>query len=286
MYISKEHGAPMLYSPEQDHHSTDQLALVAQLRRAIREREIIVYYQPQADFRTGDVRSVEALVRWEHPERGLLPPDSFIPLAEHTGMIRALTSHVLDASLEQCRRWRDEGLDLGVAVNITGRDLLDLRFADEVERGLRRWEIDPSHLELEITENTVLADPARARSVLLALSRLGVRLAIDDFGSGNSSLGYLKRLPINVLKIDKSFVIQMQASDDDAVIVRSTIDLGHNLGLKVIAEGVETIATWGQLRKLGCDVAQGYYLSRPVPPAEIPRLISGEHAGIDATASV
>jgi EAL domain-containing protein (putative c-di-GMP-specific phosphodiesterase class I) len=284
--VGKGLDAPTLYAAEHDHHSADQLALVAQLRRAIQLGEIAVYYQPQADFHTGQVQSVEALVRWEHPERGLLPPDAFVPLAEHTGMIRALTSHVLDVSLEQCRRWQDAGLELGIAVNITGRDLLDLRFADEVESVLRKWEIEPSRLELEITENTVLGDPARAHVVLNALGELGVRLAIDDFGTGNSSLSYLTRLPINVLKIDKSFVLRMEASEDDAVIVRSTIDLGHNLGLKVVAEGVETVETWGQLQKLGCDIAQGYYLSRPMPAAEVTDIIAAAHGDARTTASV
>ena len=208
-------------------------------------------------------------MRWEHPEHGLLPPDQFIPLAEQTGLIRALTTFVLDAALEQCRAWRREGLNLAVAVNITGRDLLDQRFAEEVKDLLRKWEVMPSRLELEITENTVLTDPVRARTVLMTLHELGVRLAIDDFGSGNSSLGYLKRLPIDVLKIDKSFVLQMHDNEDDAVIVRSTIDLGHNLGLKVVAEGVSSVTAWDRLRGLGCDVAQGYYLSKPVPGSEI-----------------
>jgi diguanylate cyclase (GGDEF)-like protein len=275
MYVSKETHEPALYAPEQDHYSAQRLALIAQLRRAIAQREITVYYQPQADLRTGRVRSVEALVRWEHPEHGLLPPDRFVPLAEHTGLIRALTSHVLDIALAQCRAWRDAGLDLGVAVNITGRDLLDLRLPDEVAGLLARWDVAPGRLELEITENTVLTDPIRARQVLVRLSELGVRLAIDDFGSGNSSLGYLKRLPVNVLKIDKSFVLNMLESDDDAVIVRSTIDLGHNLGLEVIAEGVETDAIRARLERLGCDVAQGFWLSRPVPAATIEQLLHG-----------
>jgi diguanylate cyclase (GGDEF)-like protein len=274
MYVSKESHVPTLYAPDDDHYSSQRLALIAQLRRAIAQREITVYYQPQADLRTGTVRSVEALVRWEHPEHGLLAPDVFIPLAEHTGLIRALTSHVLDTALAQSARWRERGLDLGVAVNITGRDLLDLRFPDEVEELLRRHDVEPARLELEITEDTVLTDPARARGVLVRLSELGVRLAIDDFGSGNSSLGYLKRLPVNVLKIDKSFVINMLESDDDAVIVRSTIDLGHNLGLEVVAEGVETDEVRGRLQGLGCDVAQGYWLSRPVPPAAIADLLA------------
>jgi diguanylate cyclase (GGDEF)-like protein len=282
MYASKESGEPTVYAPEHDHHSADRLALVGRLRRAIAEREITVYYQPQADVRTAQVRSVEALVRWEHPEHGLLPPDRFIPLAENTGLIRALTSHVLDTALEQCRRWRDDGMDLGVAVNITGRDLLDLRLPEEVAELLHKWGVEASRLELEITENTVLTDPARARTVLLALSELGVRLAIDDFGSGNSSLGYLKRLPVDVLKIDKSFVLQMQDNDDDAVIVRSTIDLGHNLGLEVVAEGVESADAWSHLSALGCDIAQGYYLSRPVPASAIPPLLRGGASDVDA----
>ncbi len=172
--------------------------------------------------------------------------------------------------------WRDTGLTLAVAVNITGRDLLDQRFAEEVKDLLRKWDVMPRHLELEITENTVLTDPLRARSVLATLSELGVRLAIDDFGSGNSSLGYLKRLPINVLKIDKSFVLQMHANDDDAAIVRSTIDLGHNLGLKVVAEGVSSVSSWNRLRELGCDIAQGYYLGRAVSGQEITKLLAAD----------
>jgi diguanylate cyclase (GGDEF)-like protein len=273
MYVSKQSHVPVLYTPADDHYSSQRLALVAQLRRAIAQREITVYYQPQADLRSGRVRSVEALVRWEHPEHGLLAPDRFVPLAEHTGLIRALTSHVLDTALAQSASWRADGLELGVAVNVTARDLLDLRFPDEVEELLARHRVDPGRLELEITEDTVVSDPARARVVLGRLSRLGVRLAIDDFGSGYSSLGYLKRLPVNVLKIDKSFVLNMLADDDDAVIVRSTIDLGHNLGLEVVAEGVETDEVRERLQALGCDVAQGHWLSRPVPAAEIAALL-------------
>ena len=213
-------------------------------------------------------------MRWEHPEHGLLPPDEFIPVAERTGLIRPLTAYVLDAALEQCRDWRRQGLGISVAVNITGHDLLDQRFAEQVVALLRKWDVAPSRLELEITENTVLTDPIRARTVLMTLSALGVRLAIDDFGSGNSSLGYLRRLPIDVLKIDKSFVLQMHTNDDDAVIVRSTIDLGHNLGLKVVAEGVSSVSAWDRLQRLGCDVAQGYYLSRAVPGPEVAGLVA------------
>jgi diguanylate cyclase (GGDEF)-like protein len=274
LYVSKDRGAPSLYAVEDDHHSADRLALGAQLRRAVQDREITVYYQPQADFQTGNIDSVEALVRWEHPERGLLSPGEFLPVAEQTGLIRPLTTYVLELALEQWRRWYDQGLELTVAVNITGRDLFDQRFAYEVKDLLTRWKVRPSCLELEITENTVLVDPVRAHSILRSLSEFGVRLAIDDFGTGNSSLAQLKRLPVQVLKIDKSFVLQMLVDDDDAAIVRSTIDLAHNLGLKVVAEGIESAAMWFQLRQLGCDIAQGYYLSGPLPADRLTTLLA------------
>jgi diguanylate cyclase (GGDEF)-like protein len=275
MYIAKDAHVPMVYAPDQDRYSSTRLALMSQLRRAIANRELVVHYQPQAEMRGGEIRSVEALVRWEHPERGLLAPEEFIPLAEHIGLIRPLTAFVLDEALRQCAQWRDDGIDLSVAVNISGRDLLDQRLPDEVHECLRRWSVEPDHLELEITENTVLSDPVRARGILERLSDIGVRLAIDDYGTGNSSLAYLKRLPVSVLKIDRSFVLNMQADHDDAIIVRSTIDLGHNLGLVVVAEGVEDEHAWQALADLGCDTAQGYFLGRPVPPELIPELVSG-----------
>jgi diguanylate cyclase (GGDEF)-like protein len=274
LYVSKDRGAPSLYAVEQDHHSADRLALGAQLRRAIQDREITVHYQPQADFQTGNIDSAEALVRWEHPERGFLSPAEFLPVAEQTGLIRPLTTYVLDVALEQWRRWYDQGLDMTVAVNITGRDLFDQRFAYEVKDLLTRWKVRPSCLELEITENTVLVDPVRAHSILRSLSDFGVRLAIDDFGTGNSSLAQLKRLPVQVLKIDKSFVLQMLVDEDDAAIVRSTIELAHNLGLKVVAEGIESPAMWHRLRQLGCDIGQGYYLSGALPADRLTTLLS------------
>ena len=274
LYVSKTSGAPSLYAIEHDHHSVDRLALGAQLRRAIEEREIKVHYQPQADFRTGNIDSVEALVRWEHSERGMLSPAEFLPVAEQTGLIRPLTSYVLDVALEQWRRWHEQGLELTVAVNITGRDLFDQRFADEVKDLLKKWRAAPSSLELEITENTVLIDPVRAHSILNTLSDYGVRLAIDDFGTGNSSLAQLKRLPVQVLKIDKSFVMQMLVDEDDASIVRSTIELAHNLGLRVVAEGIESAAIWHRLRQLRCDTGQGYYLSGALPPERLSTLLS------------
>jgi len=265
MYVSKRTHSPAVYSPKTDHHSRVRLTLVADLRRALERGELVVYYQPQACATTGVVRTMEALVRWEHPVHGLLPPDQFVPLAEQTGLIRPLTLYMLDAALRQCAVWRSAGYDLAVAVNVTGRDLLDLHFPEQVAAAIERAGVAPEALELEITESTIMTDAARARSVLLALSELGVRVAIDDFGSGHSSLGYLKRLPIDVLKIDRSFVMNMTEESDDAVIVRSTIDLGHNLGLQVVAEGVETEEALARLTELGCDSVQGYFLGRPQP---------------------
>ncbi|NUR75901.1 MAG: EAL domain-containing protein [Thermoleophilia bacterium] len=266
MYVAKElRTGAEIFSPDHDHFSPERLQLVAELRRAIAAEELVCHYQPQAAARSGELRGVEALVRWPHPSHGLLGPDQFIPLAERTGLIRALTRQVLRQAIKQCRAWHEQGIELAVSVNITGRDLLDLKLPDEVAELLSEAGLAPSFLELEITENTILADPVRARTILTRLSDLGVRLAIDDFGSGNSSLAYLKRLPVDVLKIDKAFVLNMQSDQDDAVIVSSTIALSHNLGLAVVAEGVETGAAWETLARLGCDVVQGYYLGRPVP---------------------
>jgi len=265
MYNGKKTHRPMLYSPKDDHYSPDRLALVGELRRAIANRELVIHYQPRVELATGDVHAVEALVRWDHPERGLLSPGEFLPLAEHTGMIRPLTRYVMDAALADCAGWAQEGLRPGVSVNLSARDLLDADLPREVESLLSKHGVDPTLLEVEITEHTILTDPERARIVLERLRDLGVRLSIDDFGTGFSSLGQLKRLPVDVLKIDRSFVLNMEHDDNDDVIVRSTIELGHNLGLRVVAEGVETQETWGRLAQLGCDTAQGFFISRPLP---------------------
>jgi EAL domain-containing protein (putative c-di-GMP-specific phosphodiesterase class I) len=229
----------------------------------------VLHYQPKADLGSGQIHSVEALVRWQHPEHGLLGPGEFIPLAERTGLIHPLTRWVLDAALEQAARWQRGGLRLSVAVNISTRCLLDPSFPDQVTSQLATWQIPADLLVLEITESAVMADPNLALEVLGRLHRLGVGLAVDDFGTGYSSMAYLKELPVDELKIDRSFVSQMATSPSDAVIVRSTIDLGHNLGLRVVAEGVETQHAWQQLSALGCDIAQGYYLGRPMPAAEL-----------------
>ncbi|HST26660.1 MAG TPA: EAL domain-containing protein [Gaiellaceae bacterium] len=269
MYQSKEtHSGVGIYSPEKDVYSPDRLKLLGELRRAIEQSELVLYYQPKISLRTSEVIGFEALVRWQHPEQGLLTPERFVPFAEHTGLVKPLTRYVMREAVRTCAAWQQNGLDLGVAVNLSGRDLLDLHLPDEVRLLLNETGIDPGKLELEITENTILSDPVRTRTILNRLKELGVRLAIDDFGSGYSSLGYLKRLPLDVLKIDKSFVMTMMSDDDSAAIVRSTIDLAHNLGLEVVAEGVATEQIGSTLNALHCDAGQGFYYAGPMPDTE------------------
>jgi diguanylate cyclase (GGDEF)-like protein/PAS domain S-box-containing protein len=270
MYEAKRDGFNYVFYDDSAHdYDVTSLTLVSDLRRAISERELVLYYQPKAALESGVVTSVEALIRWKHPERGLVLPDSFIPLAQETSLIGPLTLYVIEEALRQSRAWREQGLELQVAVNLSTRNLLDRSFPDQVAELLKRWEVEANALELEVTESSMLANPARAKDVLEELSALGIRLSIDDFGTGYSSLAYLRQLPVDEIKIDRSFVMRMDAEAGDAVIVRSTVDLGRNLGLEVVAEGVETIEHWECLRELGCTTAQGYYLSRPVPADEL-----------------
>jgi EAL domain-containing protein (putative c-di-GMP-specific phosphodiesterase class I) len=218
---------------------------------------------------TGRVIGVEALVRWPHPVEGLVPPDEFVPIAERIGLIGPMTDFVLRTALDQCRRWEQAGHHLSVAVNLSARSLLDPNLVDDIARALNRAEVDVSKLVLEITETSVMSDAEYALGVLNRLSDMGLTLAIDDFGTGYSSLSYLKRLPVSEVKIDKSFVLNMQYDDNDAVIVRSIVDLARNLRLLVVAEGVETAEIWDALRSMGCDIAQGYVISRPLPAASL-----------------
>ncbi|MGH2806497.1 MAG: bifunctional diguanylate cyclase/phosphodiesterase [Actinomycetota bacterium] len=275
MYLAKTAQSGFeIYAVEKDQYSPGRLALVGELRHAIEHDEFLIHYQPKIDLRTGEVKGVEALLRWNHPLRKLIPPDEFIPVAEHTGLIDALTAYVLDQALQQTQEWREHGLDLKVAVNLSARSLLDNEFPAQVSMALRKWRVPPSSLTLEITESTILSDPARAAGVLNTLSRMGVELSIDDFGTGYSSLVHLRRLPLKELKIDKSFVLNMGIDDNDRVIVRSLIDLGRNLGLQVVAEGVETEDVWNALLKLGCDYAQGFFNSRPMPAEQLTRWLN------------
>jgi diguanylate cyclase (GGDEF)-like protein len=269
MYAAKEQrGGYEPYEPERDRHDARRLTLLSELRHAIEADHLVLHYQPKADLATGRVLGAEALVRWRHEEHGLLPPDEFIPLAEPTGLIGPLTLTVLAQALRQCREWENQGLDLKVAVNVSVRNLYEERFVHDVDRLLRRFGVAPNSLTLEITESTMMADPTRPVAALSQLSMRGVHIAIDDFGTGYSSLAYLKRLPVTELKIDKSFVMGMVDDPDDAVIVRSTIDLARNLGLQVVAEGVEHEDVWNTLAAQGCHRAQGYYLSPALPADE------------------
>jgi diguanylate cyclase (GGDEF)-like protein len=276
MYQAKEtRSGAELYAADRDQHSRERLSLMGELRTALRRGELVVYYQPKADLRTARVTGAEALVRWQHPERGLLFPDQFLPMAEQTGLMRPLTLYVLERALRQTRAWHDAGRPLSIAVNLGVPNLLDLQLPGDVARLLEETGVAPRYLELEITENVVMADPVRTIQVLKALRELGVGLSLDDFGTGYSSLAYLKRLAVDELKIDKSFVMQMANDEDDAVIVRSTVDLALNLGLRVVAEGVEDEQSWRALERMGCEVAQGYYLSKPVPADQFGEWLGG-----------
>ena len=246
------------------HGVDDRQTLQGELRHALSHHELVLYFQPQIDFKSNRINGVEALVRWQHPKHGLLAPDKFIPLAEETGMIKPLTYYVLRSALRQCEEWQRAGLDLSISVNISAINIQDLEFPDQVAEILKEFNVPPARLELEITETAVMSEPVRAVECVKKLSALGLLIAIDDFGTGYSSMSYLKELLVAKIKIDKSFVTDMAINRNDAVIVRSTVELGHNLGMKVVAEGVETQAVWDKLSALGCDDAQGYYMSRPL----------------------
>ncbi len=270
MYLAKGSGGGYaVYSAERDSYSTQRLALMADLHRTIDQKQLFLVYQPKMSLQTGAITGVEALVRWQHPKSGLIPPDQFITLAERSGFIKPLTVWGLEAARSQSRLWSDEGIDVPISVNLSARTLHDGNFPGRVKDLLDSHGVAPEQLELEITESVIMVDPARALDILTRLSHMGIALSIDDFGTGYSSLSYLKKLPVNAVKIDKSFVINMTDDTNDAQIVRSTIDLAHNLGLKVIAEGVESSEVWDRLLALGCDEAQGYYMSRPLPASEL-----------------
>ena len=241
--------------------------LTGQLRAAIAADELALYYQPKVTLATGRIDAVEALVRWPHPERGMLFPDKFIPLAEETGVILDLTRWAIDRAARQCREWRDAGLDLSISVNLAVQDLEERDLASAAIETVERRGVPTSAIELEVTETGVMVSPDQARESLRQLHEAGFLISIDDFGIGNSSLAYLKSLPVDELKIDKSFCLGMD--DTDRKIVRSTVELGHALGLRVVAEGVETAETDEYLREIGCDVGQGYYYARPEPPENL-----------------
>ncbi len=286
MYTAKQASGFSVvdYAPEQDQHSPYRLSLMGELRRAIENRELVVYYQPKVNIETRRINAVEALVRWPHPQHGMLPPDEFIGLAERSGLIRPLTHYVVGEAIRQAAEWQRYGLDIGMAVNVSARVLLDPELPDLIRDQLADSGLDPTRLVVEITESSIMEDQVRALENVTRLSEQGIRISIDDFGTGYSSLAYLRRLPVDEIKIDKSFVMTMVANENDAVIVRATIGLAHNLGLDVIAEGVEDDDIWERLHQLGCDYAQGYYISKPISGVELTRMLMdspwGEGRGV------
>jgi diguanylate cyclase (GGDEF)-like protein/PAS domain S-box-containing protein len=278
MYAAKRGREVVFYERQLDQNTPERLALMQELAAGIRNGELVLHYQPKVALDTGRIVGVEALVRWGHPRRGLLPPSVFLPFAELGSAIHALTLNVLGQALEQQRRWREQGLELTVAVNLSARNLTNDECCRKLLELLRRYDTRTGMVELEITETSLMQDPAGAGKILKEFAELGARLSIDDFGTGYSSLAYLRMLPIHALKIDRAFVVDMSRGEQDAVIVRSIIGLAHNLGLQVIAEGVEDAETLLLLGQLQCDLAQGYHLGRPQPAAELEKLIR-ESAG-------
>ena len=265
MYLAKARRVGVVVYDGTPDATENALTLVSQLRPALERNELVLHFQPQIEVASGEVTGAEALVRWQHPERGILQPQAFVPFVERTGSSRALSDFVLAEAAGQLRRWRDRGFDLAVAVNLTMFDLLDTKLPEQIAGLLESSKLEPSRLELEITESLIMGDPQRVRDVVERLKAIGVRIAIDDFGTGYSSLSYLKNLPVDVIKIDRSFVMGMGTNESDATIVRSTIDLAHNLDLEVVAEGVEDGQALEMLARYGCDLAQGFFIGRPCP---------------------
>src|SRR6476646_3543888 len=269
MYAAKRnHTGIAMHTREQEADNSQKLALASDLRRAIEGGQLSLYYQPKATLRTGDISGVEALVRWKHPDRGMISPDQFIPLAERSGLINLLSMWVLKTALRQVADWKRMGLVMPVSVNLSARDLIDVRLPDEIEAALHEARVDAELLAVEITASVLTADPARARAIVTRIGELGPTTTIDDFGAGYSSLAYLKNLPGHALKIDRSFVVGMTDNEHDATIVHAVVDLAHNLGLRVVAEGAEDMAAWERLRLAGCDEVQGFVLAQPMPSAQ------------------
>jgi diguanylate cyclase (GGDEF)-like protein len=274
MYLAKAGHTPYeLYAAERDEYSPARLALAGELRHALETHELQVWFQPKTDMASGRIMGAEALARWIHPIRGLIMPDDFIPIIEQTSLLRPMTLHVLEVSIGRCASWRRAGLELGVAVNLSVRNLLDLQLPKDILRLLADADLPSTALTLEITESAMMADPTRAEIVLGELRLAGVRISIDDFGTGHASLAYLKRLPVSELKIDRAFIMGLDTDEQDRSIVRSTIDLAHDLGLTTVAEGVESQWVWDWLVARGCDVAQGYLKGKATPTGAFEELV-------------
>jgi EAL domain-containing protein (putative c-di-GMP-specific phosphodiesterase class I) len=266
MYTAKhEKSGFAFYDARFDLHRAEHLSLLGDLRRAIAGNELRLHYQPKVDLRLGQLIGVEALVRWQHAQRGVVPPGEFVPFAEQTGAIRQVTRWVMEEALRQCGTWYASGLALSVSVNVSTRDLLDRELPQFVDEAIRRHRVPAQLLTVEVTESALVEDPQRAQQTIARLKQHGVRLSIDDYGTGYSSLANIQHLQFDELKVDRRFVTHMVSQEKDAAIVRSTVELGHNLGLVVVAEGVEDAEVIDLLREFGCDLVQGYGVSRPLP---------------------
>ncbi len=260
-----------IYDDEMEFYQLEHLSLASELRHAIEADELVVYYQPKVDINNKQIIGVEALVRWQHPKKGLMRPDLFIPLAEDTGIIYPFTAWLINEVSHQIRQWQDSGTDLLVAINLAPRNLLEADLPEKLNQAIIRWDIKPSNLMIEITERGLMTEPRRAMTTLHRIHEIGIGISIDDFGTGYSSLAYLKDLPVDELKIDKVFVDAMEHDTRSLTIVQMIIQMAHFLGLEVIAEGVESEGDWRRLELLGCDRAQGYYMGRPMPTDELER---------------
>jgi len=267
----QSHEGYAVYTPAFDDHSPRRLTLMSELRQAIEKEQLQIYYQPKVSIETGRLYGAEALVRWDHPKHGFISPDEFIPMAERTRMIKHLTLWALKQTFRQCVEWRREGVELTVSVNLSARDLHDPELPDIVAGVAASTGVNPAWMMLEITESSIMTDPARSLEIVQRLHEMGYKLSIDDFGTGYSSLAYLKKMPLTELKIDKSFITDVLQSENDAVIVKATINLAHNLGLQVTAEGVESQEIMNLLQDYDCDLAQGYFFSKPIPREEFDR---------------
>jgi diguanylate cyclase (GGDEF)-like protein len=280
MYLAKKSRSVVAcYEAGRDLNTPDRLALLGDLRRALEAGEVQLHYQPKVSFATGQVVGFEGLVRWKHETRGAVNPEQFVELAEQTGLMPKLTEYVVDQALAQAARWWRSGLAVPVAVNVSMRDIHWPGFVPAIQQGLLKYGVPPTALQLEITERVLLEDPQRAAATLGGLEALGVRLSLDDFGTGYSSLVLLRKIPVNEIKIDKSFVARLAHDPEDLAIVRSTVDLAHSLGLHVVAEGVEDDVTWDRLAALGCDAAQGWLLAKALPAQEATNWLNGRAAG-------
>ncbi len=280
MYVAKRSNTNIkLYDREQDEHSLSQLSVLSDLRGAMENEEFFLEYQPKMTITDDKVHGAEALIRWQHPKHGLIMPDEFIGAAEQTGLIKRISNWVLDTAIRDCQRLHEKGHKINISINLSVWDIQDPNINLNITEKLEKWGLPAKYVTLEITERVMMAEPERARQVLTNLEAMGLSVVIDDFGTGFSSLVYLKQLPVSMLKIDKSFVIDMMRDESDAAIVHSIIELAHNLGLQVVAEGVESDQTWSWLKTWGCDQAQGFYISNPLPIKEFEKYIESYTAG-------